>query len=154
MSLGCFVSFNCFKLSCIVAFSNTRTTMQRTIIFNSFHEIEESWNSINFQSYSLIILQIFYIIMFLTTVGTSKLHGRRDAWHSGWWSAKIILWIALTIITFLVPSAFFQIYGLCHFTLHIESQIASRFPLSILIQYFNVLIIYNRTLICSSSFLS
>uniref|UniRef100_A0A6N2NBA5 Serine incorporator n=1 Tax=Salix viminalis TaxID=40686 RepID=A0A6N2NBA5_SALVM len=59
---------------------------------------------------------IFYIIMFLTTVGTSKLHGRRDAWHSGWWSAKIILWIALTIITFLVPSAFFQIYGeIAHF---------------------------------------
>ncbi|KAF9662497.1 hypothetical protein SADUNF_Sadunf18G0059300 [Salix dunnii] len=59
---------------------------------------------------------IFYIIMFLSTAGTSKLHGRRDAWHSGWWSAKIILWIALTIITFLVPSAFFQIYGeIAHF---------------------------------------
>uniref|UniRef100_A0A3N7GA61 TMS membrane family protein n=1 Tax=Populus trichocarpa TaxID=3694 RepID=A0A3N7GA61_POPTR len=59
---------------------------------------------------------IFYIIMFLSTVGTSKLHGRRDAWHSGWWTAKIVLWISLTIITFLVPSAFFQIYGeIAHF---------------------------------------
>ncbi|KAJ6957791.1 serine incorporator [Populus alba x Populus x berolinensis] len=59
---------------------------------------------------------IFYIIMFLSTVGTSKLHGRRDAWHSGWWTAKIALWISLTIITFLVPSAFFQIYGeIAHF---------------------------------------
>ncbi|KAH8482211.1 hypothetical protein H0E87_029617 [Populus deltoides] len=54
--------------------------------------------------------------MFLSTVGTSKLHGRRDAWHSGWWTAKIVLWISLTIITFLVPSAFFQIYGeIAHF---------------------------------------
>ncbi|KAH9800514.1 hypothetical protein KPL71_000693 [Citrus sinensis] len=59
---------------------------------------------------------VFYIIMFLLTAGTSKLHGTRDLWHSGWWSAKIVLWIALTIIPFLLPSSFIQLYGeIAHF---------------------------------------
>ncbi|XP_065849687.1 uncharacterized protein [Euphorbia lathyris] len=59
---------------------------------------------------------IFFIIMFLSTVGTSKLHDPRDLWHSGWWSAKIVLWIASTILTFLVPSEFIRIYGeIAHF---------------------------------------
>ncbi|KAK9211452.1 hypothetical protein WN943_000828 [Citrus x changshan-huyou] len=62
------------------------------------------------------VLRVFYIIMFLLTAGTSKLHGTRDLWHSGWWSAKIVLWIALTIIPFLLPSSFIQLYGeIAHF---------------------------------------
>ncbi|KAJ7973885.1 Serinc-domain containing serine and sphingolipid biosynthesis protein [Quillaja saponaria] len=59
---------------------------------------------------------IFYIIMFLSTAGTSKLSETRDSWHSGWWSAKIVLWISFTIIPFLLPSAFIQLYGqIAHF---------------------------------------
>ncbi|XP_020974413.1 probable serine incorporator isoform X2 [Arachis ipaensis] len=59
---------------------------------------------------------IFYIIMFLSTAGTSKLNVTRDTWHSGWWSVKIVLWIAMTVIPFLLPSEFIQIYGeVAHF---------------------------------------
>ncbi|KAJ9183407.1 hypothetical protein P3X46_007265 [Hevea brasiliensis] len=54
---------------------------------------------------------VFFMIMFVSTVRTSKLHDPRDSWHSGWWFAKIVLWIALTIITFLIPSAFIRLYG-------------------------------------------
>ena len=58
----------------------------------------------------------FYFIMFLSTAGTSKLHKPRELWHSGWWSAKIILWVALMMLPFLVPSAFIQLYGeIAHF---------------------------------------
>ncbi|OWM89923.1 hypothetical protein CDL15_Pgr012560 [Punica granatum] len=58
----------------------------------------------------------FYMIMFLTTVGNSKLHNRRDSWHSGWWTAKIILLIGLMIIPFLIPAPFIQLYGeIAHF---------------------------------------
>ncbi|EOY30849.1 Serinc-domain containing serine and sphingolipid biosynthesis protein isoform 3, partial [Theobroma cacao] len=40
----------------------------------------------------------------------------RDSWHSGWWSAKIGLWIALTVTSFLVPTFIIQIYGeIAHF---------------------------------------
>lgn len=54
---------------------------------------------------------IFYFIMFLSTVGTSKLSDPRDSWHSGWWSAKILLLIILMVLPFFVPSGFIQLYG-------------------------------------------
>ncbi|XP_065636850.1 uncharacterized protein LOC111988837 isoform X1 [Quercus suber] len=53
----------------------------------------------------------FFITMFLSTTGSSKLGEPRDSWHSGWWSVKIPVWIFLTIIPFLLPSAIIQLYG-------------------------------------------
>ncbi|KAL2342510.1 hypothetical protein Fmac_003795 [Flemingia macrophylla] len=59
---------------------------------------------------------IFYIIMFLSTARTSKQNNVRDTWHSGWWSVKIALWVVTTVIPFLLPSEFIQIYGeVAHF---------------------------------------
>ncbi|KAK4798268.1 hypothetical protein SAY86_030594 [Trapa natans] len=58
----------------------------------------------------------FYMIMFLSTVGNSKLHNRRDSWHSGWWSAKLVLLIGLMIIPFFIPAPFIRLYGeIAHF---------------------------------------
>ncbi|KAB1201415.1 putative serine incorporator [Morella rubra] len=58
----------------------------------------------------------FFITMFLATAGTSKLNGRRDSWHSGWWAAKIVMGLAFAIIPFLLPSAIIQFYGeIAHF---------------------------------------
>ncbi|CAH8261705.1 unnamed protein product [Arabidopsis lyrata] len=59
---------------------------------------------------------LFYFVMFLSTLGTSKTHSSRDRWHSGWWFAKLILWPALTIIPFLLPSSIIHLYGeIAHF---------------------------------------
>ncbi|KAI9088082.1 hypothetical protein K1719_030059 [Acacia pycnantha] len=60
---------------------------------------------------------MFYIIMFLSTARTSKLNESRDKWHSGWWSVKSVLWVATTIIPFLLPSGMIQLYGweIAHF---------------------------------------
>ncbi|KAJ4897687.1 Serinc-domain containing serine and sphingolipid biosynthesis protein [Raphanus sativus] len=59
---------------------------------------------------------LFYFVMFLSTLGTSKTHSSRDKWHSGWWSAKLIMWPVLTIIPFLLPSTIIQLYGeVAHF---------------------------------------
>ncbi|XP_010513493.1 PREDICTED: probable serine incorporator [Camelina sativa] len=59
---------------------------------------------------------LFYFVMFLSTLGTSKTHSSRDRWHSGWWFAKLILWPALTIIPFLLPSSIINLYGeIAHF---------------------------------------
>lgn len=59
---------------------------------------------------------IFYSIMFLSTVGTSKLNVGRELWHSGWWSAKILLMIGLTVVPFFVPSTVIRLYGdVAHF---------------------------------------
>ncbi|XP_041007422.1 probable serine incorporator [Juglans microcarpa x Juglans regia] len=58
----------------------------------------------------------FFITMFFSTVGTSKLDEPRDSWHSGWWSAKIVMWIAFTTIPFLLPSGIIKLYGeIAHF---------------------------------------
>ncbi|XP_022749784.1 probable serine incorporator isoform X2 [Durio zibethinus] len=58
----------------------------------------------------------FYFVMFVSTAGTPRLYNCRDSWHSGWWSAKIGLWIALTVTSFLLPSFMIQIYGeIAHF---------------------------------------
>ncbi|XP_019052416.1 PREDICTED: probable serine incorporator isoform X2 [Nelumbo nucifera] len=59
---------------------------------------------------------IFYFTMFLSTAGTRKLNERSDSWHSGWWSAKILVWIALLVLPFFVPNALIQFYGeIAHF---------------------------------------
>ncbi|CAI0543183.1 unnamed protein product [Linum tenue] len=59
---------------------------------------------------------VFFILMFLLTVGTSKLQDPRDAWHSGWWSAKIAIWVGVTLLAFLLPSTIVRIYGeIAHF---------------------------------------
>lgn len=56
-------------------------------------------------------VKIFYFTMFLSTAGTSKLHEARETWHSGWWSAKILMMISLMVLSFFVPSAAVRIYG-------------------------------------------
>ncbi|CAN6564332.1 hypothetical protein ACFX2I_026280 [Malus domestica] len=59
---------------------------------------------------------LFYITMFLSTAGTSKLNEPRDSWQSGWWSAKIVMWISFIIIPFLLPATIIQLYGeIAHF---------------------------------------
>ncbi|KAL8234887.1 hypothetical protein R6Q59_020987 [Mikania micrantha] len=59
---------------------------------------------------------IFYFIMFLSTTGTSKLYGRKELWHSSWWSAKIFLMITLILLSFFLPRQMVMIYGfIAHF---------------------------------------
>ncbi|MBD4020201.1 hypothetical protein GUI04_14545, partial [Xanthomonas citri pv. citri] len=50
------------------------------------------------------------------TAGTSRLHVRKELWHSGWWSAKVFLMIALTVFPFFLPPEMILIYGdVAHF---------------------------------------
>lgn len=59
---------------------------------------------------------MFYLVMFLSTAGTEKLHERRELWHSGWWSAKIIMLLLLILLPFLVPPEIISLYGeIAHF---------------------------------------
>ncbi|RAL51065.1 hypothetical protein DM860_005421 [Cuscuta australis] len=54
---------------------------------------------------------MFYIIMFVSTTGTSKMNGRREKWHSGWWIPKTMMMLALIVLSFFLPSKLFSIYG-------------------------------------------
>ncbi|KAL1356702.1 hypothetical protein HN51_008688 [Arachis hypogaea] len=59
---------------------------------------------------------LFFMIMYWSTAGTSKLKEGRDRWHSGWWLVKIILWVIITIFPFYLPSEFIEVYGqVAHF---------------------------------------
>ncbi|XP_058722414.1 uncharacterized protein LOC131594330 [Vicia villosa] len=54
---------------------------------------------------------LFFMMMFWSTVRASKLNEARDKWHSGWWSIKIVLWILFTIVPFVIPAAWMELYG-------------------------------------------
>lgn len=59
---------------------------------------------------------LFFMMMFWSTARASKLNETRDTWHSGWWSIKIVLWVAVTIFPFLLPSELIDLYGeVAHF---------------------------------------
>ncbi|KAL9993161.1 putative serine incorporator/TMS membrane protein [Helianthus debilis subsp. tardiflorus] len=54
--------------------------------------------------------------MFVSTSGTTKLHQRKELWHSSWWSAKIVLLIILTVLPFFLPTQLILLYGyIAHF---------------------------------------
>ncbi|KAK9715310.1 hypothetical protein RND81_06G156300 [Saponaria officinalis] len=54
---------------------------------------------------------MFFFVMFISTVGTTKVHDRRDTWHSGWWSAKASLFAGFMILPFTFPPPFVYVYG-------------------------------------------
>lgn len=87
---------------------------------------------------------MFFIIMFLSTAGTSKLYASRDLWHSGWWSAKIIMWITLTVIPFLMPSSFIQLYGSLGRILQILSECYFASGLLFPLDFFQLVYIFNH----------
>ncbi|KAG9140812.1 hypothetical protein Leryth_022540 [Lithospermum erythrorhizon] len=59
---------------------------------------------------------IFYFVMFLSTLGTSKSNQRRESWHSSWWFAKVTMMIALIVMPFFLPPEVISLYGdLAHF---------------------------------------
>ncbi|KAH9606235.1 hypothetical protein KSS87_005693 [Heliosperma pusillum] len=55
--------------------------------------------------------QMFFFLMFLTTVRTSKLHDIRNAWQSGWWPVKVVLLVTAMTSSFFIPSEFIHLYG-------------------------------------------
>ncbi|KAM7261508.1 hypothetical protein ACFE04_008875 [Oxalis oulophora] len=55
--------------------------------------------------------QIFFFLMFLTTLNTSKLYEVRNTWHSKWWALKFLLLVFSMVVTFFVTSDFIQLYG-------------------------------------------
>ncbi|KAF5736677.1 serine incorporator [Tripterygium wilfordii] len=54
---------------------------------------------------------IFFFIMLLTTIGTSKLYEARNNWHSRWWTVKFFLLILSLAVPFFFPSDYIQLYG-------------------------------------------
>ncbi|KAH8597244.1 membrane protein-like protein TMS1 [Bisporella sp. PMI_857] len=56
-------------------------------------------------------LGIFHIIMGLLLLGVNSSKNPRAAIQNGFWGPKIIAWLALIVISFLIPDAFFMFWG-------------------------------------------
>jgi hypothetical protein len=59
----------------------------------------------------LRLRQLFFFVMFLSTVKARKVHDCRNSWHSEWWPAKLVLWLGFTTVAFFAPSPLVQLYG-------------------------------------------
>lgn len=56
-------------------------------------------------------LGFFHFIMALLLIGVNNTRDKRSALQNGFWGPKLIAWVGLIVITFLVPDAFFIVWG-------------------------------------------
>jgi serine incorporator 1/3 len=56
-------------------------------------------------------LGIFHIIMAVLLLGVNSSKNPRAAIQNGFWGPKIIAWLALVVVSFLIPEAFFMVWG-------------------------------------------
>ncbi|VVB07299.1 unnamed protein product [Arabis nemorensis] len=54
---------------------------------------------------------IFFLIMFLSTWNTMKLHEAQNSWHSDNWIFKFLLLVVAMVAPFFIPQLYIQIYG-------------------------------------------
>lgn len=59
----------------------------------------------------LFALTLFHIILSILLIGVRSTKAKRAAIQNGWWGLKIIAYLALCFIAFLIPNEFFMFYG-------------------------------------------
>ncbi|XP_059632571.1 uncharacterized protein LOC132275174 [Cornus florida] len=55
---------------------------------------------------------LFFAIFALIMIGVKDQNDRRDSWHHGGWTAKIVIWALLVILMFFLPNIVLTIYGI------------------------------------------
>lgn len=56
-------------------------------------------------------LGFFHFIMALLLIGVNSTRDKRSAIQNGFWGPKIVAWLGLIVITFLIPDSFFVTWG-------------------------------------------
>lgn len=56
-------------------------------------------------------LGLFHFALAILLLGVKSSRDGRAALQNGYWGPKIIAWLALVILTFFIPEAFFQVWG-------------------------------------------
>jgi len=56
-------------------------------------------------------LSLFHGILSVATIGVETTKDKRAAIQNGWWGPKVGLWIALVLVAFTIPNAFFIFWG-------------------------------------------
>ncbi|KAJ4847585.1 hypothetical protein Tsubulata_033379 [Turnera subulata] len=100
-----------FLIALIPTSSSSSTTLAATYNLSLILDL-----GIDDKYWFCIICLLIRLVPLACDANRHLLNDSRDPWHSGWWTAKIAMWIGLTILSFLIPSAFIQIYGeIAHF---------------------------------------
>ena len=55
---------------------------------------------------------MFFGILALIMIGVKDQNDRRDSWHHGGWTAKIVIWLLLVVLAFFLPDAIILVYGM------------------------------------------
>nr|KJB28194.1 hypothetical protein B456_005G040500 [Gossypium raimondii] len=53
---------------------------------------------------------LFFAILALIMIGVKDQNDRRDSWHHGGWTAKMVIWILLVILMFFLPNVVITVY--------------------------------------------
>lgn len=56
-------------------------------------------------------LGLFHLVMMLLLLGVNNSKDPRSNIQNGFWGPKIIAWLALIVLSFLIPDGFFQVWG-------------------------------------------
>ncbi|TYH82296.1 hypothetical protein ES332_D02G050300v1 [Gossypium tomentosum] len=53
---------------------------------------------------------LFFAILALIMIGVKDQNDKRDSWHHGGWTAKMVIWILLVILMFFLPNVVITVY--------------------------------------------
>ncbi|XP_015958674.1 uncharacterized protein LOC107482665 [Arachis duranensis] len=54
---------------------------------------------------------LFFSILALIMIGVKDQNDRRDSWHHGGWTVKMVIWLLLVILSFFLPDVIILAYG-------------------------------------------
>ncbi|KAF8932226.1 serine incorporator/TMS membrane protein [Dissophora ornata] len=56
-------------------------------------------------------LALFHFILSALLVGVHDSRSKRASIQNGWWGPKVLVWMALVVVSFFIPAGFFVFYG-------------------------------------------
>lgn len=56
-------------------------------------------------------LALFHGILSMTLIGVKDTRDKRAAIQNGWWGPKVLIWLLLVVLTFLIPNGLFIFWG-------------------------------------------
>ncbi|XP_057429373.1 uncharacterized protein LOC130722609 isoform X2 [Lotus japonicus] len=54
---------------------------------------------------------LFFGILALIMIGVKDQNDRRDSWHHGGWTVKLVIWLLLLVLSFFLPDVIILVYG-------------------------------------------
>lgn len=77
---------------------------------------------------------LFFGVLALIMIGVKDQNDRRDSWHHGGWTGKIVIWFLLIVLAFFIPDSVMLAYGmLCN-------------PFFLSCFWFSIFIMYNSNI--------